>query len=153
MVICLNILFLTWFFISFMFIGKKTSNPSLKKRSPDTSLQQKNRVSNKFSKKNFCTWLKIGMALKGTQHSVFILAIKIQETWDDEPNELAILEWLVPNLDNVKSGKHPKWYRVISSIVSNKQNKKEEAFKCQVPNQNLSEKLKRVHIPIRGRTS
>ena len=53
----------------------------------------------------------------------------------------------------MKSGKHPKWYQVISSLVSNQQNKKEEAFKCQVPNQNLSEKLERVHIPIRGRTS
>ena len=32
---------------------KKTSNPSLKKRSLDIFLQHKNRASNKFSKKKF----------------------------------------------------------------------------------------------------
>ena len=50
------------FFLVYM---KKTSNPSLKKRSLDISLQHKNRASNKLSKKNFCTWPKIGLALKG----------------------------------------------------------------------------------------
>ena len=35
-----------------VYVKKKTSNPSLKKRSLDVSLQHKNRASNKFSKKN-----------------------------------------------------------------------------------------------------
>ena len=45
---------------------KKTKNKPLskKKRSLDISLQHKNRASNKFSKKNFCTWPIIGLALK-----------------------------------------------------------------------------------------
>ena len=36
-----------------VYMKKKTSNPSLKKRSLDISLQHKNRASNKFSKKTF----------------------------------------------------------------------------------------------------
>ena len=34
-------------------------------KSSDISLQHKNRASNKFSKKNFCTWPKTGLGLKG----------------------------------------------------------------------------------------
>ena len=44
---------------------KKSSKSSLKKRSLDLSLQHKNQASYKFSKKNFCTWPKTGLALKG----------------------------------------------------------------------------------------
>ena len=44
---------------------KKSSKSSLKKRSPDISLQHKNEASYKFSKKNFCTWPKKGPELKG----------------------------------------------------------------------------------------
>ena len=51
-VICLNISFLAGFFHFFhVYMKKKNSNPSLKKRSLDISLQHKNRASNKFSKK------------------------------------------------------------------------------------------------------
>ena len=56
---------------------KKTSNPSLKKRSPDISLQHKNRASNKFSKKNFCTWPKIRLALKGIIIIIIMIMIII----------------------------------------------------------------------------
>ena len=44
---------------------KKSSKSSLKKRSHDISLQHKNEASYKFSKKNFCTWQKKGLELKG----------------------------------------------------------------------------------------
>ena len=53
MVICLKSHFwldFTFFFHVYM-KKKKTSNPSLIKRSLDISLQHKNRASNKFSKK------------------------------------------------------------------------------------------------------
>ena len=44
---------------------KKSLKSSLKKRSLDISLQHKNEASYKFSKKDFCTWPKTGLALKG----------------------------------------------------------------------------------------
>ena len=44
---------------------KKSSKSSLKKRSPDISLQHKNQATYKFSKNNFCTWPKKGLELKG----------------------------------------------------------------------------------------
>ena len=48
-----------------VYMKKKNFKPFSKKRSLDISLQHKNRASNKFSKKNFCTWPKIGLVLKG----------------------------------------------------------------------------------------
>ena len=53
---------------------KKSSKTSLKKRSLDISLQHKNEASYIFSKKNFCTWPKTGLALKGlilTKHEMY----------------------------------------------------------------------------------
>ena len=50
------------FFHSYM---KKRSKSSLKKRSLDISLQHKSETSYKFSKKNFCTWPKKVLELKG----------------------------------------------------------------------------------------
>ena len=50
------------FFLLYM---KKSLKSSLKKRSLDISLQHKNEASYKFSKKNFCTWPKKGLELKG----------------------------------------------------------------------------------------
>ena len=52
---------------------KKISNPSLKKRSLDISLQHKNRASNKFSEKNFCTWPKVGLALRGLMTKMYLV--------------------------------------------------------------------------------
>ena len=50
---------------------KKGSKSSLKKRSLDISLQHKNEASYKFfRKKNFCTWPKKVLVLKGL---IFIL--------------------------------------------------------------------------------
>ena len=51
---------------------KKSSKSSLKKkkRSLDISLQHKKEASYKFSKKNFCTWPKKGLELKGLTLSV-----------------------------------------------------------------------------------
>ena len=44
---------------------KKSTKSSLKKRSLAISLQHKKEASHKFSKKNFCTWPKNGLELKG----------------------------------------------------------------------------------------
>ena len=44
---------------------KKSSKSSLKTRSINISLQHKNKASYKFSKKNFCTWQILGLALNG----------------------------------------------------------------------------------------
>ena len=44
---------------------KKSLKSSLNKRSLDISFQHKNRASNKFSKENFYTWPKTGLALIG----------------------------------------------------------------------------------------
>ena len=45
---------------------KKSSKSSLKKkRSLDISLQQKTKLAINFQKKNFCTWPKKGLELKG----------------------------------------------------------------------------------------
>ena len=74
--------YLIWLDFSFFscLYEKKTSKSSLKNRSLDISLQHKNRASNKFSKKNFCTWPKMGLALKGLKamnncvtHKIIIL--------------------------------------------------------------------------------
>ena len=59
---------------------KKSSKSSLKnkkkkKRSLDTSLQHKNEASYKFSKKNFCTWLILGLGLKG------LTEVKAEQPW------------------------------------------------------------------------
>ena len=44
---------------------KKSLKSLLKQRSLDISLQHKNEASYKFSEKNFCTWLKKVLELKG----------------------------------------------------------------------------------------
>ena len=62
---------------------KKSSKSSLKKRSPNISLQHKNEASYKFSKKNFCTWPKKGLELKGLSGYLDVtrLVSRILGTW------------------------------------------------------------------------
>ena len=58
---------------------KKSSKSSLIKRSLDISLQHKNEATYKFSKKKFCTWPNLGVALKGlsTHKDTFVVRIWI----------------------------------------------------------------------------
>ena len=62
---------------------KKSSKSSLKKRSPNISPQHKNKASYKFSKKNFCTWPKKGLELKGLSGYLDVtrLVSRILGTW------------------------------------------------------------------------
>ena len=56
---------------------KKSSKSSLKKRSLDISLQHKNGASYKLSKKNFCTWPKKGLELKGLNMTCLNKAVEV----------------------------------------------------------------------------
>ena len=56
---------------------KKSSKSLLNERSPDISLQHKNQASYKFSKKNFLTWPKTGLALKWLNESALLLDLEV----------------------------------------------------------------------------